>query len=132
MIEGFTMFAIILDDVICAAHYTRALDGTVENIHGHNWNIRVTVTSPELNAVGMVLDFTVAKKLLREILNKYDYQNLNNIPPFNTIIPTTEHMARHFTESFQKKILEATGDEKIKVEEFQVTESPNCTAVYRP
>ena len=58
------------------------------NMHGHNWVITVYCKAAELNADGMVCDFTHIKELLKE---KMDHRNLNEVLPFN---PTAEHIAR--------------------------------------
>lgn len=58
-----------------------------ENLHGHNWIITVYCRAKELNADGMVCDFTEIKRLLSEQL---DHRNLNEVLPFN---PTAENMA---------------------------------------
>ena len=58
------------------------------NMHGHNWVITVYCKAAELNAYGMVYDFTHIKELLKE---KMDHRNLNEVLPFN---PTAENIAR--------------------------------------
>ena len=58
------------------------------NMHGHNWVITVYCKAAELNADGMVCDFTHIKELLKE---KMDHRNLNKVLPFN---PTAENIAR--------------------------------------
>ena len=58
------------------------------NMHGHNWVITVYCKAAELNADGMVCDFTHIKELLKE---KMDHRNLNEVLPFN---PTAVKIAR--------------------------------------
>ncbi|MCX4331185.1 MAG: 6-carboxytetrahydropterin synthase QueD [Muribaculaceae bacterium] len=58
------------------------------NIHGHNWIITVTCEAEELNANGMVEDFTAIKQ---RITSQLDHANLNEVLPFN---PTAENIAR--------------------------------------
>ena len=57
-------------------------------LHGHNWLITVHCRCRELNAEGMVVDFTHVKTLLR---NTLDHRCLNDIFDFN---PTAEKIAR--------------------------------------
>lgn len=57
-------------------------------LHGHNWIITVYCKSRELNADGMVIDFSVVKKRVHDYL---DHGNLNELLPFN---PTAENIAR--------------------------------------
>ncbi len=58
------------------------------NLHGHNWIITVYCRSKELNANGMVTDFTHIK---REVSDRLDHANLNEVLHFN---PTAENIAR--------------------------------------
>lgn len=57
-------------------------------LHGHNWIITVHCKASELNAEGMVVDFTAIKE---RIQGQLDHQNLNEVLPFN---PTAENIAR--------------------------------------
>ncbi len=59
-----------------------------ENLHGHNWIVTVECRSKELNADGMVVDFSLIKNLVKERL---DHKNLNEVLDFN---PTAENLAR--------------------------------------
>lgn len=57
-------------------------------LHGHNWIITVFCRSRELNANGMLTDFTHIKQEITEML---DHKNFNEVLPFN---PTAENIAR--------------------------------------
>jgi GNAT superfamily N-acetyltransferase len=46
-----------------------------------------------LDEAGMALDFSQLKKKTRILLEKLDHQNLNDIPPFNGINPSSENIA---------------------------------------
>lgn len=63
-----------------------------ENLHGHNWIVTVHCQAQELNENGMVCDFTHIK---REIHDKLDHQNLNEVFDFN---PTAENIAKWICE----------------------------------
>lgn len=58
------------------------------NLHGHNWIVTVHCRAAELNANGMVTDFTRIKAL---ITDRLDHACLNDVLPFN---PTAENIAR--------------------------------------
>lgn len=57
------------------------------SLHGHNWIITVHCRARELNANGMVTDFTDVKRLIED---KLDHKVLNDVVPFN---PTAENIA---------------------------------------
>ncbi len=48
----------------------------------------------ELDDEGMAFDFTVLKKALDQVLDQFDHHNLNEVPPFETINPSSENIAR--------------------------------------
>lgn len=62
------------------------------NIHGHNAIIVVYCKAKELNADGMVADFTQIKKIIKDLL---DHKYVNNFVEFN---PTAENLARWICE----------------------------------
>lgn len=99
---------------ISAAHNLKLdYESKCENLHGHNWIIEVYCKSEELDKNGMVLDFTVIKKKIKE---KLDHKYLNEIFDFN---PTAENIA--------KWICDELSPVCYRVE---VTESEDNTAVY--
>ena len=59
-----------------------------EDMHGHNWIVKIYCRSEVLNEDGMVTDFTLIK---RKINSALDHKNLNEVLPFN---PTAENIAR--------------------------------------
>lgn len=74
---------------ISGAHaVTCEQEGYCESLHGHNWIITVYCKARELNADGMVVDFTRIKKAVHGAI---DHTNLNETLPYN---PTAENIAR--------------------------------------
>ena len=78
---------------ISAAHSLMlTYESKCEEMHGHNWIVKIYCRAEQLNADGMVTDFTLIK---REIEGALDHRNLNEVLPFN---PTAENIARWCTE----------------------------------
>ncbi len=66
-----------------------------DRLHGHTWTVRAFWEFGTLDDVGMGTNFHVLKDALRtQIHERFDHQHLNDIPPFDGIPPTTEHLAR--------------------------------------
>lgn len=73
---------------VSASHYlTLSYESKCTAVHGHNWKITVMCKSRELNADGMVADFTHVKNRIMDML---DHKDINSVLPFN---PTAENIA---------------------------------------
>ena len=85
--------------------------------HGHNYNIEVTVSGPVDEQTGMVCNLVDLDGFVqREILERFDHQNLNLLQEFAQAVPTTENLCIAIYEilkrGFQKAHLE-----KVRIEE---------------
>ncbi len=87
------MFDIFIDTHFAGGHHLRDYPGDCETPHGHNWKVQVTVRATELDHLGMGVDFTVVKKAVKETLKKIDHKNLNELPMFQKVNPSSENIA---------------------------------------
>ena len=56
------------------AHALTDHPGACRNLHGHSYEMHVSVTAPELNSQGMIIDFGDIKRLVKEhILDLFDH-----------------------------------------------------------
>ena len=64
-------------------------------MHGHNYDLVVSVTGEIDPATGFVMDLKVLKDLIRsEVEDDFDHKNLNvEVPEFAELNPTTENIA---------------------------------------
>lgn len=81
-------------------------------LHGHNWIVSVECRSRELNADGMVCDFTHIKE---KIMGMFDHAVINDVVDFN---PTAENMARWIVDNVEN------------CWRCEISESEGNTAVY--
>ena len=97
---------------ISTAHFlSLSYESKCTQLHGHNWDLTIECKAKELNADGMVVDFTHIKK---QILDKLDHKVINDEVDFN---PTAENIARWVVETvpncFRCTVRESAGNEAI-------------------
>lgn len=92
------MYTLRVEDWFAAAHYLENYHGKCENLHGHNYKVRVYVSGRELGDGGMLLDFAVLKRYLKEILELLDHKDLNSTPYFSGLEPSAENISRFIFE----------------------------------
>jgi 6-pyruvoyltetrahydropterin/6-carboxytetrahydropterin synthase len=62
--------------------------------HGHNYALEVTVGGPVDERTGMICNLADLDGFVRrEILERFDVQNLNMLPDFVDLVPTTENLS---------------------------------------
>ncbi len=119
-------YTLTVKDHFDAAHALIGYPGECRQLHGHTWDIEVSVSGSTLDEVGIVYDFKSLKADLAGILGRYDHVYLNDVPPFNKINATAEHLAREIYEQ-----LEGLLPPHIDLEEVVVWESPIAKLTYR-
>jgi len=120
------MYEVKIKTGFSAAHRLRYYDGKYENLHGHNWTAIVTVEAEELDAIGVGVDFVKLKEQVKTILGKLDYQNINEVPPFDKQNPSAENIARWL---FMQLKVEVNRD-GVRVKRVEVKEFDDCGATY--
>lgn len=87
------MYELMVEESFSAAHRLLKCNTPCENLHGHNWLVKVFVQSKELDKeVGWVVDFKELKTALKNILGTFDHQILNDVLP---VSPTAENIAKY-------------------------------------
>ena len=120
------MYEVNVKTGFSAAHQLRLYDGKYENLHGHNWSAQVTVEADELDAMGVGIDFVKLKQMVEEFLKKLDYQNINEIPPFDELNPSAENIARWLF----LKLKDQVGSQTTRVKRVEICEMEGCGASY--
>ncbi len=79
-----------------AAHALRHYKGKCEAIHGHNFSVEAVVQGDTLTPdTELLTDFSDLKRDLAAVLDTLDHKDLNATPPFDSINPSSENLARH-------------------------------------
>jgi len=120
------MYDVTIKTGFSAAHQLRLYDGKYENLHGHNWTAQVTVEADELNPIGVGIDFVELKEMVDRILSRLDYQNINEISPFDKENPSAENIARWLFLELKTQI----DTESTRVKRVEVCEMEGCGASY--
>jgi 6-pyruvoyltetrahydropterin/6-carboxytetrahydropterin synthase len=85
--------------------------------HGHNYIIQVTVSGPVDDRTGMVCNLTDLDGFMeKEVLARYDHENLNTLQEFAHLVPTTENLCIQIYEIVQRGFTHAHL-ERIRLEE---------------
>jgi 6-pyruvoyltetrahydropterin/6-carboxytetrahydropterin synthase len=85
--------------------------------HGHNYILEVTVSGPVDQSTGMVCNLVDLDRCVeREVLSRYQLENLNTLQEFLETVPTTENLCIEIFEILQRTFCQAHLD-KVKLEE---------------
>jgi 6-pyruvoyltetrahydropterin/6-carboxytetrahydropterin synthase len=131
-----------------AGHRVMGHENKCAHPHGHSWKVWVTATSPDLDAIGRVIDFTVLKTKIGGWIDTHwdhafivsaqdtDFQHalatfyatLPALTPRMFVLPTnptSEHLAHYLLHTVCPALLVETGVRVIRV---IVQETENCVA----
>ena len=123
------MYEISVQRHFDAAHYLRDYNGRCENLHGHRYQLAVTMRAQQLDGIGLAFDFTALKKVIGEvILAHYDHVCLNDIAPYTEINPSAENIARTIFEALAR----ALPKDNALLYSVTVWESPDSWCTYTP
>lgn len=106
-----------------AAHRLPEYDGPCRRIHGHSYVVQATWEVATTQAGhGIAIDLVILKKILRNVLSRFDHQSLNTVM---SSTPTAENLAK-----FIFTLLQATehGDLLTQV---AVEETRGTCVIYR-
>ncbi len=78
------------------------------NFHGHNYELIVAVTGEVDAETGYVIDMKILSDIIeQEVEEPFDHKNLNlDVPEFQQLIPTAEHIAYVIWHKIKKAIPE--------------------------
>ncbi len=120
------MYEVTIIKSFSAAHLLADIGGKCEELHGHNFQVEVTVGADTLNSEGIAVDFRVVKKWLKEVLDVMDHRHLNELPFFAGKRGQFVQVACHIYQEMAAKVHEAG----VKMQRVKVWESENAAVTY--
>ncbi|HON55630.1 MAG TPA: 6-carboxytetrahydropterin synthase QueD [bacterium] len=107
-----------------SAHNLLNYKGACENVHGHTYNLEVSLKCSKDKNNGLAFDFNLIKEIVnKKIIDKLDHRYLNEI--INQ--PTAENICEWI---WSELITEFTTD-NVKLFEIKLYEGPNSYITYR-
>jgi len=126
-----------------AAHALKGYDGPCKNVHGHSYELAVTVTGTPVNEAvspkyGMVMDFSDLKGLIKStVIDHFDHALIMNVndqvmvpkgEPFTNVVyvdyqPTSENILLDFVGRISGILPEG-----IKLHHLMLRETPSSYA----
>jgi len=111
-----------------AAHLLRGYDGDCARLHGHNWHVKLYVECRELDKLGMGIDYKIMKRELKTALAKWDHYHLNDIPPFDSINPTSENVAAEL----YRMLAPGINNSRLRISRIEISETCTASVTYWP
>ena len=122
------MFEISVEYSFAAGHALREYKGKCENVHGHNYKVRVTLVGDKLNSAGLLMDFVELRAEIKGLVEKLDHHFLNDIPPFDQLNPSAENLAKYICDGIEPQ----ARNQGLQVYGVTVWETDTTSATYRP
>ena len=116
------MFEVKTESHFSAAHHLLHYEGECEHQHGHNWKVEVFARGENLDKSGILIDFKILKKEVKEVLDLLDHKDLNELEYFKGISPSSEVIARFIYKKLKEKFYTIT--------KVSVWETENSSATY--
>ncbi len=131
------MFRVSREIDFCYGHRLLNYEGKCRYLHGHNGKAIITIEAPQLDARGMVLDFSDIKRVVsRWIDESLDHRMILNRD--DPVVPLLAEMGEPLylidvnptAENIAKIIFDYTASQGFPVVEVRLWETPQCFATY--
>ncbi len=120
------MFEISIKTHFSAAHRLPGYAGNCANLHGHNWTVEVFLRGRQLDEAGMLIDFRELRRRVADQIRDLDHRELNTLPQFRNLPPTSENIARGLCQALAADI----DNERHYVHRITVWETQDSAASF--
>ena len=108
-----------------ASHRIEGYNGKCKNMHGHNWEVKVEIKTYEQNELGITLDFKDLKKIVNNVIDKFDHTYLNDLN-FLDGKPTAENISKYIYYAIDDRL-----DENSDIHQVTVKETDKYSITYK-
>jgi 6-pyruvoyltetrahydropterin/6-carboxytetrahydropterin synthase len=122
------MFEVSVEQTFAAGHALRNYKGRCENVHGHNFKVRVVIEGEKLDDTGLLVDFLDVKAAMQAIIDRLDHVFLNDVAPFDVKNPSAENIAEYFFTEIVRSLKSAVA---VRVRDVTIWETEIQSATYR-
>lgn len=103
------MYSLTVCDHVMIAHSFRGeIFGPAQRLHGATFVVEAEFRAASLDALNLLIDIGLARKVLRDVLEAFDYRDLDGEAVFARQNTTTEFMAHHIHREMSKACLGGT------------------------
>jgi 6-pyruvoyl-tetrahydropterin synthase len=126
--------AVEVSDHIMIAHSFRGdVFGPAQALHGATFAVSAAFIAERLDANGIVVDIGRANDVLKAVLSRLNYRNLDDVSEFTGVNTTTEFLTRHVFDKLAAAVRAGElGRDGREIAAIRVTigESPTARAWY--
>ena len=121
------LYRLRVTDDFSSSHQLRHYQGKCEELHGHNFQVRVEVEGESLeDKTGILMDFKALKELVRSVLKPLDHRHLNDLEAFARDNPSSENLARYI----YTRLVPLLAEYPVRLREVSVSEKNSSEAIY--
>ena len=100
------MFEVTVEQTFAAGHALRNYHGKSEDVHGHNYRVRVTVEGQQLDSTGLLVDFLEVNRLITGAVGYLDHRFINDLAAVRRDQPVGREHRQIFLRQDQRRIEE--------------------------
>ncbi|MBL8797410.1 MAG: 6-carboxytetrahydropterin synthase [Planctomycetia bacterium] len=133
------MYRVTREIHFCYGHRLLNYDGKCKHLHGHNGRAVITLEAPQLDSLGMVMDFSRLKQVIGAWIDEtLDHKMLlhRDDPALASLRQLGEPVylmdANPTAENIARLIFDYTASRGFPVVEVKLWETENCFATYAP
>jgi 6-pyruvoyltetrahydropterin/6-carboxytetrahydropterin synthase len=120
------LFEVAYETTFCATHVLTEGGRPIEPLHGHDWRVEAVAAGESLDAIGVVVDFELLKKVVGAVASRFHYKDITSHPDLAGQSPSAEAVARYFFQEVRKGM----GADGKHLRRVRVWEAPGCSATY--